>query len=332
MAPSPPRPLAGALLALLLRASPPVRFAAAQAAYGDDSVKYKFFCGSSFGDIQADTCADRQWCPSSSDDECDVPGHVCFAGTPCDARLVGEVKVPTYSLSLHPEYRAPGDKMFCGTDYSEALATCEAGGPAALARHCPDGECAVPGQACYIDMPCSHFVMTDPLSNPLLGVNEMEVAEDVLPDPGSPPSHFFCGATFQEAARDCASATWCRGGTSQECPNGEICFVGVNAQNAACEINAIKKAEYQAMKAASRAPTSAAAATRPTVRPTHSPLRSDDPKNRKFCGTDWNDASEGCLLERFCPNGDGDCPPGLRCFDYTRCDAVGLTFMPTQAP
>mmetsp|Transcript_58360 Transcript_58360/g.123778 ORF Transcript_58360/g.123778 Transcript_58360/m.123778 type:complete len:231 (+) Transcript_58360:404-1096(+) len=29
-----------------------------------DSQMYKFFCGSSFSDIQTDTCAGRQWCPT----------------------------------------------------------------------------------------------------------------------------------------------------------------------------------------------------------------------------------------------------------------------------
>lgn len=297
------------------------------------NLKYKFFCGLSFADIQSDTCADRQWCPTSSDDECLTPGHKCFAGTPCDARLIPNMKAPTYSLSQYPEYRDPKDKMFCGTDYSEALRTCEAGGEAAKARHCGESDCP-PGQVCFIDLPCSYFVLNDPSANPFGNVGEVEVAawEVDLPRPGSLESHYFCGATFQEAARTCASDTWCRTGTNQECPNGMTCFVGVNVQNPGCEINAIKKAEYELAQQSPGAPAPAIAAGN-TPKPTNAPLRPGDPKNRMFCGNSWNDASDNCSRERFCPNGNADCEAmGMKCFDYTPCDASAMTFSPTREP
>lgn len=289
-------PAAATALALLSGAPP----AAAQPKNTD---KFHFFCGSSFADIQSDTCASRQWCPSSSDDECLVPGHQCFANTPCDARLIENVQVPTFSLSLHPEYRDPTDKYFCGVDYTDAVNTCEAGGDEAVGRHCPDLNCP-PGLVCYIDLPCSYFVLTNPAANPLGNVHEMEVEawETELPDPGSMESHYFCGPTFQQAAANCNSKSWCRTGTSQECPNGETCFVQVNAQNPNCEINAIVKAEYEASQAVMDATPSAPAI--PTERPTNAPLRADDPKNRKFCGSDWYDATNNCILERHCPNGN----------------------------
>ena len=295
--------------------------------------KYKFFCGASFADIQADTCHDRQWCPSSSDDECLVPGHTCFANSPCDARTIENVQVPTYSLSLHPEYRNPTDKMFCGTDYGDATRTCEAGGDEARGRHCPDMECPT-GQTCFVDLPCSYWVLTDPLSNPLNSVHDMEVTEEELdlPKPGSMESNYFCGPTFQQAAATCSSTTWCRTGTSQECPNGETCFVSVNTENENCEINAIVKAEYGLVQEAAEEEADRPIATIPTLHPTNPILASNDPKNKMFCGETWNDASENCELERFCGYDDSVCPEGMECFDYTNCHAGELTFKPTQTP
>jgi hypothetical protein len=231
--------------------------------------------------------------------------------------------VPTYSLSLQPEYRNETDKMFCGVDYSEATSTCEAGGEEAIARHCPEMNCP-DGQTCFIDMPCSYFVLTNPIASPLSNVNELEAEVVELPDPGSPESQYFCGTTFEQAAISCSSSTWCRTGTSQECPNGETCFVDVSSVNPECEINAITKAEYESSQSNSRSPNIV-----PTPKPTNSPLMSNDPKNRKFCGTNWQDAASNCDLERFCPNGDDDCPTGMTCFDYTPCDAIELTYAPT---
>ena len=304
--------------------------------------KYRFFCGSSFADVQADTCAGRQWCPSSSDDECALPGQACFANTPCDARLVPDVSVPTYSLSSHPEYADPTDRMFCGSDYADAVSACEAGGDEGASRHCPDMECALAGQVCFIDLPtCSYFVMTNPEANPLAGVGSVPVSdtEMELPDPGSELSTTFCGPTFQEAASACSSETWCRYGNSQECANGMTCFVGVNADNPECEINAIVKKEWEegggaaaaqsdgGGGASSNAPSSveisATAAAATALSPT-------DPKNQNFCGLDWEDASSNCDLNRFCPNGDDDCvEEGHTCQTYTTCQAADMTFTPT---
>ncbi|KAL9184576.1 hypothetical protein ACHAXT_012546 [Thalassiosira profunda] len=329
----PPPTMAAALLPLLSVAA---LLAGANPALAQPSSEHKFhfFCGSSFADIQADTCADRQWCPSSADDECDVPGHTCFANTPCDARDIENIKVPTYSLSLHSEFRDPTDKMFCGTDYGDAIRTCEAGGKEAAGRHCPDMNCPA-GQTCYLDLPCSYFTMTNPAANPFGNLDEMEATDAALPRPGSMESHYFCGLTFQQAAQSCSSQTWCRTGTSQECPNGETCFVSVNAENPACEINALTKKEYEVKAATSAAPSPKVMT--PTLRPTNAPLKASDPKNRMFCGHDWNDASANCVLERHCPNGDSDCVSvngeKMKCFDYTQCDAAGgMTRSPTERP
>eukprot|EP00578_Thalassiosira_sp_NH16_P004747 CAMPEP_0181133254 /NCGR_PEP_ID=MMETSP1071-20121207/31431_1 /TAXON_ID=35127 /ORGANISM="Thalassiosira sp., Strain NH16" /LENGTH=415 /DNA_ID=CAMNT_0023219643 /DNA_START=52 /DNA_END=1295 /DNA_ORIENTATION=- len=183
-------------------------------------------------------------------------------------------------------------------------------------------------------MPCSYFVLTDPAAHPLGNVNEhvIEDWESELPDPGSLESHYFCGATFLEAAASCSSRTWCRTGTNQECPNGQTCFVGVNVDDPQCEINAIVKAEHNLQQAEAAASDAVPAPVVPTAKPTNSPLGRSDPKNRMFCGTSWNDAGDNCMLERFCPNGDEDCPDGMECHDYTTCDAWGLTYMPTKAP
>ena len=294
--------------------------------------KYKFFCGSSFADIQSDTCGQRQWCPSSSDDECEIPGHTCFANTPCDARLIDGVSMPTYSLSQHAEYRDPTDRMFCGANYQEALATCEAGGEEAMSRHCPDDSCP-PGMFCFIDMPCSHFVMTSPDANPLMDVGSIALSpeEMELPDPGDMTSHTFCGPTFGQAAASCSYGTWCRMGTSQECPNGETCFVDVHNENPDCEINKIVKKEYEAAQAA-KANTLVPAERVPTMKPTNYPLTPGDPKNSNFCGTDWTDASSNCDLRRFCPNGNSDCDDGMECQTYTTCNASRMTGTPTDRP
>ena len=302
--------------------------------------KYRFFCGSSFADVQADTCGGRQWCPSSSDDECTVPGHACFANTPCDARLIEDVSVPTYSLSARPGYDDPTDRMFCGVDYADAVAACEAGGEEGAGRHCPDMECAISGQVCFIDMPsCSYLAMTNPDADPLAGVSAVPVSETEaeLPDPGSELSTTFCGPTFQEAASACSSGTWCRHGNSQECPNGETCFVGVNADNPECEINAIMKKEWEEGGAAQQSDGGGGASDAPssmvgipTTTAAATALSPTDPRNQNFCGLDWEDASSNCDLGRFCPNGDGDCvEEGHACQTYTTCQAADMTFTPT---
>jgi hypothetical protein len=231
---------------------------------------------------------------------------------------------------LYPEYSDPTDKMFCGVDYSDASSACLAGGAEGASRHCPDMECAIAGQSCFVDMPCSYFAMTNPEANPLLGFQDMEVSitEMELPDPGTELATTFCGATFQEAAASCSSITWCRNGNSQECPNGMTCFVGVNADNPECEINAITKAEYEEAKLNSKVPSLSNSISPSTLPPVA--LSDTDPKNQNFCGTDWEDASNNCSLERFCPNGDGDCDAeGHTCQTYTTCNAVGMTGAPT---
>lgn len=262
-------------------------------------IQYHFFCGSDFADIQTDTCASRQWCPSSSDDECLVPGHTCYANTPCDARLIEGIAVPTYSLSTYPEYQDPSDKMFCGTDYAEALSVCEADDEQAVGRHCPNGISDCPsGQFCFIDMPCSHFVMTNPLLSSVQNPNDIVVEQQDLPDPGSAESHYFCGATFRQAAENCSRETWCKTGTNQECPNGMICFVSVNVEREECEINAIVKADQILAQQEEKEEEK-----EPTKRPTLAPINASDDKNKLFCGFDWNDASSNCDLTRFCPGG-----------------------------
>ena len=222
--------------------------------------------------------------------------------------------------------------MFCGESYSEALATCQAGGDKAIGRHCPDEKCPT-GQFCFIDMPCSYFVMTDPLANPLSNVNEVEITQEELelPDPGTMESHYFCGPSFQQAAAECSSKTWCRTGTNQECPNGQTCFVSVNDENPECEINAIVKKEYEEAKAAGELEEQKPPKV-PTVQPTNSPISDTDDRNMQFCGMDWNDASDNCVKERHCPNGDSDCVRPMTCHQYTQCSAVGMTRSPTPEP
>jgi len=212
------------------------------------------------------------------------------------------------------------------------------GGEEGAARHCPDMECAITGQVCFIDMPCSYFVMTNPEANPLSGVDSVPVSdtEAELPDPGSELSTTFCGATFREAAASCSSETWCRHGNSQECANGMTCFAGVNADDPECEINAIKKKEWEEGAAQSDGGGSAGGASSSNAPPSVAPqataavLSPTDPRNQNFCGADWEDASANCDLRRFCPNGDDDClGEGHACQTYTTCHAVDMTFAPT---
>lgn len=239
--------------------------------------------------------------------------------------------MPTYSLSLNPAYNTAEDKMFCGSSYSEALSTCKAGGDKAKGRHCPDQTCP-DGLFCFIDMPCSYFALTDPSANPFSNVNELDVTDEELelPDPGTDESHYFCGSSFQQAATDCSSATWCRTGTSQECPNGQTCFVSVNDVNPDCEINAIVKKETIA--AGTEFNDASTNNTTPTIKPTNQPIDEADERNMQFCGMDWNDASNNCFKERHCPNGDGDCIPPMTCQKYTQCNAFGMTGTPTKLP
>ena len=223
--------------------------------------------------------------------------------------------------------------MFCGSSYPEALATCQAGGESAIGRHCPDEVCPV-GQYCFIDMPCSYFVLTDPAANPLSNVNELEISEEELelPDPGTFESAYFCGPTFQEAASECTSKSWCRTGTNQECPNGQTCFVSVNTVNPECEINAIVKKEYEEAQQQALLEEENDTNKEPTVKPTNPPISDIDERNTYFCGVYWNDASKNCVKERHCPNGNGDCEAPMTCHEYTQCSAVGMTMSPTSEP
>jgi hypothetical protein len=147
-------------------------------------------------------------------------------------------------------------------------------------------------------------------------------------------SAYFCGPTFQQAASDCSSQSWCRTGTNQECPNGQTCFVSVNADNPECEINAIVKKEYEeaALLAAEELDNNTEKNTEPTIQPTNPPISDTDERNMQFCGLDWNDASNNCVKERHCPNGDSDCVAPMTCHEYTQCSAVGMTGSPTPEP
>ena len=144
--------------------------------------------------------------------------------------------------------------------------------------------------------------MTNPLLSSVQNPNDIEVVEEDLPDPGSAESHYFCGATFSQAAENCSKETWCETGTNQECPNGMICFVSVNVEREECEINAIVKADQ--IQAESQAEKEQEKEEKePTRRPTLAPINASDDKNKLFCGFDWNDASSNCDLTRFCPGG-----------------------------
>lgn len=100
--------------------------------------------------------------------------------------------------------------------------------------------------------------------------------------------HYFCGATWCEAAHQCG--TPCPETT--ECPSGEYCF----ADTPCSSISPLPVPPIPAP-------------------PTSSPYQ--------FCGTSMSDAVEKCWQP--CPRGDSDCCSGLTCFDTSANSGSGGT-------
>ena len=75
---------------------------------GGDTDPNHFFCGTDWNTVSND-CDAAQHCPTGTDDECELFGAVCFAGTSCDASK-GHGKMFEY---LGLPYEDTRNKQFC---------------------------------------------------------------------------------------------------------------------------------------------------------------------------------------------------------------------------
>ena len=134
-------------------------------------------------------------------------------------------------------------------------------------------------------------------------------------------SHFFCGASYLEAEENCSVETYCRSGLHSECGDGQYCWPGVKS----CHISDLT-------------PPTTPSPTIDTPQPTKSPSDYDDPKNLRFCGKSWSDASDSCKGDRtpkWCPRGsDEECgdDPSMVCWADTMCNILTAVFPPSPQP
>ena len=93
----------------------------------------KRWCGADYNDMMS-SCPRR--CPGGSNDECPL-GMSCFEGSDCVTEGVGLISAEEKDTS----------KMFCGSDYTEAM-SCGAPCSSGSNDDCP------PGQTCWADVEC----------------------------------------------------------------------------------------------------------------------------------------------------------------------------------
>lgn len=84
------------------------------------------FCGTTWDDASSN-CAERQHCPTGTDSECEISGHICFGGTTCDVTKGDGAK---FKFANVP-YNDISNTRFCGGNWDEAFRGCS------VESHCP---------------------------------------------------------------------------------------------------------------------------------------------------------------------------------------------------
>ena len=193
---------------------------------------------------------------------------------------------------------ADKDTFYCGNNFVEAGSSCDVPCPSGLSSDCPQD------LTCFAHTQCAK----EPESAILKG----------------PPDSNFCGATFDEATRDCSLP--CPLGT--ECPAGMRCF-----SQTSCPDRDSFMCGYSWDQAA-------ASCSNPCPSGEHS----DCPEGMKcfaytpcnnagsyYCGTSFDEAAS---CKHPCPSGSSqECPDDLSCFSYTSCGTGEFeSKSPTKSP
>lgn len=235
----------------------------------------------------------------------------------------------------------PEDTYFCGYKWDDA--NCDE------RQHCPSGrseDCEgadTDGVKCFANSPCdaklghgAHWVVgTPPKASPGGSSQPTYTGKsDNVTD------HYWCGVGVDDAINKCKSMTsenHCPGGTSGECPDGNICFHDIYS----CDARNIPTPDPPSATPTSSSPTLEEGMMRtpitmaPSMIPTDviilppDPFSypSDDATDHWFCGISLDDADEQC--QQHCPTA-AECPMGQICFFGTKCDA--RTHSPSPPP
>ncbi|KAL3776900.1 hypothetical protein ACHAW5_011022 [Stephanodiscus triporus] len=230
----------------------------------------------------------------------------------------------------------PEDKYFCGWKWDDA--DCQS------RQHCPTGrseECDGfdEGVKCFANSQCdaklghgAGFVPGEPPKQSPGGTSRPTFTgkSDNITD------HYWCGVGLDDAINKCG--VHCPSGTSNECPQGHICYHDVLA----CDARNIVHPAPPSISPKNALPTltpgttlSPATTSSPTMIPTDEPIGppdpltypSDDPTDHWFCGVSLDDTNAKC--EQHCPTAT-ECPMGQICFFGTQCDS--RTYSPTPPP
>eukprot|EP00804_Cyclotella_cryptica_P006850 CCRYP_010966-RC/>CCRYP_010966-RC protein AED:0.09 eAED:0.09 QI:59/0.92/0.86/1/0.85/0.8/15/815/1501 len=152
------------------------------------------FCGASWDDASSN-CAERQHCPSGTDDECETDGHICYGGTLCDASKGDGSK---FAFANVP-YDDISNTRFCGAAWSDALEGCS------VETHCPSGfndDCP-DGLSCYGGLGCN-------IKDLMAELEESEAANAAAANKigrDDPRRNQFCGISWGDASQSCSQ--WC---------------------------------------------------------------------------------------------------------------------------
>ena len=193
------------------------------------------------------------------------------------------------------------DSFYCGNNFIEADSSCDIPCPSGLTSDCPEN------LTCFAHTTCA-------------------VEEPVIEPTSDVADSYFCGATFDEATRDCSLP--CPTGSSSDCPSGMSCW-----PHTSCTDRDSFMCGYSWDHAADTC-----------TNPCPSGEHSDCPEGMScfaytpcnnagsfFCGSSFDEAS-ACDIP--CPTGQSsECPDNLSCFSYTSCGTGDFnTKSPTSAP
>jgi len=274
------------LLVLLLLAPPAL-------AMSSDSMH----CGHSWATMVG-ACHEAEPCPSGLNDECPV-GQTCFIDTPC-AGSAAQSSGPA------------NNDMFCGESWSTMVSACGDALPCAsgLNEDCPTG------QTCFVGSPCGQEQAAAP------GPATESVQSAAVSSPAGAiggVGDMNCGATWALAvADDCANSQPCPSGLNDECPDGELCFIGTPCPEPPPE-----------QQIAMASPQSASGNADPVV--DSSSWASTD--TNMFCGHSWATTVSACHNAQPCPTGlSSDCPTGQHCFVDTPCGPPSPEAEPVPPP
>lgn len=112
----------------------------------------------------------------------------------------------------------------------------------------------------------------------------------------------FCARLWSDAATSCSIETFCT--DSEDCEDGFTCHGSIPGCNILDMLDEAKGITNESINANDELGSQYDMTT----------MNRDDESNNKFCGSSWQDAVDGCSLDRHCPN--DICPKGESCFSY----------------